>query len=354
MNENMLNKKNIKEEIESEKEMFSIFNTNRKMRKKKSFRMIQNMKRNQRKNKIQRRKKKELKELMEPEKKMKKKNMEKKYEHKCMYKNIPDPGIVFQPENCKDIKKYKVVMLGCCKDVANYLHKNLMILELLGDQFLDYRMVIYENDSSDITRQILMEYKNERFKCIFENDIKIKERTERLAYIRNILLDNYYQIQETFHAEYMMMIDLDDRLFSGKIINSISSCFGFDVNQWDVLTGNQSKIYYDIYALRIKNMIEYDFLVEILKIKKKISDKRRRKLTHRILNRFNYPPMPPSYLVPVESAFGAVSIYKSSSIKDAKYIGMNGNIPICEHVPFNKTIRNNGGKIFINSRMLTE
>ena len=152
----------------------------------------------------------------------------------------------------------------------------------------------------------------------------------------------------------MIMIDLDDRLFSGKIINSISSCFGFDVNQWDVLTGNQSKVYYDIYALRIKNMIEYDFLQEIMKIKKKISERRRRKLTYQILNRFNHPPMPPSYLVPVESAFGAASIYKSSSIRDAKYIGMNGNIPICEHVPFHERIRVHGGRIFINSRMLTE
>lgn len=345
MNENILEKKNMKKEIE----MHSVFTSNHKMRKKKSFRMIQKIKRNQRKNKMLRRKK-ELKEKIEPEKK----NMNKKYVYKCMYKNVPDPGINFNPENCKDIQKYKVVMLGCCKDVANYLHKNLMILELLGNQFLDYRMIIYENDSSDITRQILMEYKNERFKFIFENNLDIKERTERLAYIRNILLDHYHQIQESFQAEYMMMIDLDDRLFSGKIINSISSCFGFDVNQWDVLTGNQSEIYYDIYALRIKNLIEYDFLQEILKIKKKISDKRRKRLTHRILNRFNHPPMPPSHLVPVDSAFGAVSIYKSSSIKNAKYIGINGTVPICEHVPFHKTICKNGGKIFINSRMLTE
>ena len=196
MDESILNKKKIGEGLE----MHSVFGSNHKMKKKLSFRMIQKIKRNQRKNRIQQKKKREIKEMNESNKK-KKKNMEKKYEYKCMYKNIPDPGIDFQPDKCKDIKKYKVVMLGCCKDVANYLHKNLLILELLGDQFLDYRMVIFENDSSDMTRQILMEYKNERFKCIFENNLKIKERTDRLAYIRNILLDEYYKIQETFQAE---------------------------------------------------------------------------------------------------------------------------------------------------------
>jgi hypothetical protein len=348
MNEEKYEEENIDTKIE---EMQTVFTSRkRKIKRNKSFRMIQQMrKKNKQKN---HKRKKELNDMIQN--KNEKNNNKKDKKNKCVYKNVADHSILFEPEKCSNIKNYKVVMLGCCKDVANYLHKNLMILELLGNQFLDYRMVIYENDSSDITRQILMEFKNDKFEFIFENDLKIKERTERLAYIRNILLDRFYQIQETFQADYMIMIDLDDRIFSGKLINSLSTCFGFDVDKWDVLTGNQSKIYYDVYALRIKNLIEHDFLQEILKIKKKTSSKKRKKIINRVLNRFNYPVISPSYLVPVQSAFGAIGIYKISSIKNAKYIGMKGKIPICEHVPFHKSICDEGGKIFINSHLLTE
>ncbi len=344
-----MEEENINEKI-GEKKMFNLFSSNKKPRKQKKYKIQQIKKKNHRRFK----KKKEIQEMLTKENTKKREIKEKKLKYKCIYKNVADTSISFQSENCSSIQKYKVIMLGCCKDVANYLHKNLMILELLGNQFLDYRMIIYENDSSDMTRQILMEFNHPKFEFIFENDVKIKERTDRLAYIRNILLNRFHQLQETFQADYMIMIDLDDRIFSGKIINSISTCFGFDVNKWDVLTGNQTKIYYDVYALRIPNIIEHDFLQEIFKIKKKTSDKRRKKIIHRVLNRYNHPPMPPSYLVPVTSAFGAIGIYKISCLKNATYVGMKGKIPICEHVPFHKTICDEGGKIFINSRLLTE
>ncbi len=345
-----MEEENINEKI-GEKKMFNLFSSNKKPKKQKKYKMIQQIKK---KNHRRFKKKKEIQEMLTKENTKKREIKEKKLKYKCIYKNVADTSISFQSENCSSIQKYKVIMLGCCKDVANYLHKNLMILELLGNQFLDYRMIIYENDSSDMTRQILMEFNHPKFEFIFENDVKIKERTDRLAYIRNILLNRFHQLQETFQADYMIMIDLDDRIFSGKIINSISTCFGFDVNKWDVLTGNQTKIYYDVYALRIPNIIEHDFLQEIFKIKKKTSDKRRKKIIHRVLNRYNHPPMPPSYLVPVTSAFGAIGIYKISCLKNATYVGMKGKIPICEHVPFHKTICDEGGKIFINSRLLTE
>ncbi len=353
MVEGKYEEENIDTKIEEIKEMQTIFTSKKKnMKKNKSFRMIQQMRRRNQKRVHKR--KKELNDFIKNDKDKKKEKNKKNKKYKCVYKNVADSSILFEPEKCSNIKNYKVVMLGCCKDVANYLHKNLMILELLGNQFLDYRMVIYENDSSDITRQILMEFKNDKFEFIFENDLKIKERTDRLGYIRNILLDRFYQIQETFQADYMIMVDLDDRIFSGKIINSLSTCFGYDVNKWDVLTGNQSEIYYDVYALRIKNVIEHDFLQEILKIKKKTSEKKRKRIIKRVLNQYNHPPMPPSHLVPVISAFGAVGIYKISCLKNARYIGMNGKVPICEHVPFHKKICEQGGRIFINSRLLTE
>ena len=59
-----------------------------------------------------------------------------------------------------------------------------------------------------------------------------------------------------------------------------------------------------------------------------------------------------SSFIEVDSAFGGLAIYKTSSIpKNAKYIGENkNNNPICEHVRFHKFIKdsatfNNNPKI---------
>ena len=57
--------------------------------------------------------------------------------------------------------------------------------------------------------------------------------------------------------------------------------------------------------------------------------------------------------IEVDSAFGGFVIFKKNILKNCLYVGTypDGS-PICEHVPFNKQIRNNGGRIFINPQLI--
>ena len=59
-------------------------------------------------------------------------------------------------------------------------------------------------------------------------------------------------------------------------------------------------------------------------------------------------------LIPVNSAFGGIAIYKIKSIQECRYNGLyDDEGEKCEHVDFNECIRSKGGKIFINSSFLT-
>ena len=59
-------------------------------------------------------------------------------------------------------------------------------------------------------------------------------------------------------------------------------------------------------------------------------------------------------IIPVDSAFGGLAIYRKSNIPDnAKYIGLSLNgEKICEHVSFHNSIRQNQGSIFINPKLI--
>ncbi len=53
------------------------------------------------------------------------------------------------------MRQQRVVMAGLARNVAHILGQTIRRVEHLGSQFGDYRVVIYENDSSDATRERL-------------------------------------------------------------------------------------------------------------------------------------------------------------------------------------------------------
>ena len=60
-----------------------------------------------------------------------------------------------------------------------------------------------------------------------------------------------------------------------------------------------------------------------------------------------------SDLIEVKSCFGGLGIYKTKFIKNCKYYGgEDTDNEVCEHVAFNECIYANGGKLFINPKMI--
>ena len=64
------------------------------------------------------------------------------------------------------------------------------------------------------------------------------------------------EINKDKYYDYFIILDMDDVNYSGNFVDSIETCF--DYENWDVLTANSSGIYYDLWALRKKEDMEYD------------------------------------------------------------------------------------------------
>lgn len=82
---------------------------------------------------------------------------------------------------------YDVIIVGCARNIESHLSNTKEKLEMIKSLFKSSKIIIYENDSTDKTLDILNEWNKDNFiQLITEKDVK-GIRTERLAYARNLL-----------------------------------------------------------------------------------------------------------------------------------------------------------------------
>jgi hypothetical protein len=175
---------------------------------------------------------------------------------------------------------------------------------------------------------------------------KYPKRTERLAYIRNTLID---MVQKEF--DYCLMIDLDNVFSNNLSKEAFESCFNLPFD-WDVVTGN-SRYYYDIWALKVKELCEFDCVNKCEEDResyrgyysKEDIDEGCVGQIGQIMSTMKEPMY-------VENAFNVGAFYKLSSIKPCcKFRGIKeGNKEICEHRAFQDCIKSHGGKIVFNPK----
>ena len=250
-------------------------------------------------------------------------------------------------QNQDTMKQYSVVFGGTVRNIEKYIKKNLEHIDKCGKKFKDYAVVIYENDSSDNTKKILEENKKDNYYYIFDTTNE-SSRTKRIAYGRNQVLN---KVRELNSYDFLIMLDLDDVNESGKFVKTIDSCF--TNNDWDVLTGNQTDKYYDIWAFRKTGLLDWDCWREYSKATKNgMSDSEaKHKYVYGVITIFE-----PGQLIEVDSAFSGIAIYRLKSLPEqCNYKGYydDDGSELCEHVPFHQCIKKNGGKIFINTNFLT-
>jgi hypothetical protein len=253
----------------------------------------------------------------------------------------------------KIIGSKSIIIAGCCRNVENFITQNLNIINLIGEQFSKYQVLIYENDSTDATRQILYDRKKSNYEYIFEDNINIQKRTERIAYCRNKLINKIYKDYTEY--DYVLFVDMDDVLASGKLVETIGSCFMYNSDQWDGMFANSSSYYYDIWALRKKGYLESDVWNNVYTLQKVGIEYQQAVDKCVTTYQINYPI--DSKLLPVISAFGGAGLYKLSTLLKLKpqYKGVEEthiNGMICEHVPFNQLLNLAKAKLYINPRML--
>lgn len=216
----------------------------------------------------------------------------------------------------------KVIICGVCKNVEETFVYTKEILEEIGDLFADYRVIVYENNSSDKTVfclnqwaesnakvHVTSEYlRQDQLEAIVVNKTKDGQlfRPELIARARNIVLEKALT-QEYEDFPYIIWVDMDFSIRPN--LEGLIEVFTTD-REWDAVFAYgiaKTGEYWDWYAARY---LAFPFGPELLGNawyqmagirEKSISLKR------------------DSDWFPVYSAFGGCGIYKKSSIRGCRY-----------------------------------
>lgn len=215
----------------------------------------------------------------------------------------------------------KVLICGVCQNVESRLVKTKMIMESIGALFDDYRILIYENNSTDRTPEILASWTRANPKVWLKSENLSDEEladvivnvysngspflTERIARARNIVLA---EALSPAYADFPYLIWMDMDFVRFPNFEGFIDTFQSE-QEWDAVFAygvDPSNIYWDWYAFRDAN---FPIGPELLGMY----------WWH--LNKYlTLTEQDPWY--PVHSAFGGCGIYKKASIQDCYYSGL--------------------------------
>lgn len=208
---------------------------------------------------------------------------------------------------------------------------------------------IIESDSEDSTVEVLQN------RCLVQSNfsfysagnlrLNFKERTERIAYCRNLYLDYINENKISNSVDFIVVVDFDG-INDCLSQNSIANCF-VDLN-WDAIFPYQKNYYYDVYALRHKYWAPNDpFTQENFLVEAGISPYIARYFS--LVLRKRIKPNN-SKRLKVDSAFGGIGIYKSHCFRIlVRYSGKtDSGEQVCEHVNFHRQLNDSGMNLYID------
>lgn len=209
---------------------------------------------------------------------------------------------------------------------------------------LEYSCVIVESNSEDNTVQLLNDWASVTPNVtIITLGTLEGSRTQRIARCRN----EYLKYLDGH--DYMLVVDLDEILvLNSDFKQQLDSCFAR--SDWDAIASNRRKHYYDIWALRSRELGCVDDCWEKLKNPVfflqtgKFIGTRLEPDWDKYLTRFKKNIPSTSHWIECQSAFGGMALYKVSSITGRKYDGNK----TCEHVSFHTGLR-----MFINPNFMS-
>jgi hypothetical protein len=246
-----------------------------------------------------------------------------------------------------------ILITGIVKDVATTLMSDIERLSMAFSRFSEISWFLVESNSTDKSLEILsklsLEMSNFHYVSIEPRKDPKKSRTEDLAEARNRYVEEVKQNPQFSSLEYVVISDFNN-LNRSLSKPAVDSCFEAEVD-WDVCCANQSGKYYDIWALRHPLWSPNDCWDSHAFFRKHtfVPETSLRIAVNSRMLRIKKS----SDWIEVDSAFGGLAIYKKSVILNAFYQGLTANQkPICEHVPFNLQIRQQGGRIFINPKFI--
>lgn len=251
-----------------------------------------------------------------------------------------------------DLSKLKILVAGTARNCERTIRKEVEYLNKALRFCRDLSWFVVESDSSDATvyqlESIAKDIPSFRFSSLGKLTESLPLRTQRLAYCRNIYIQELRSNPFYADIDYLIVADLDG---TNELVSEdgVKSCW--TRLDWDVCTANQRGPYYDIWALRHSLWSpsdcfrQFDFLSSH-------GMKERFAVWAAIRSKMITIPEDSEW-IEVDSAFGGLAVYRRRVIEDVSYIGVDAvGAEVCEHVALNHQIRSKGGRIFINPRLV--
>jgi len=262
----------------------------------------------------------------------------------------------------KLMENMNIIIYGTIRNIEKYFSQSFTNLEILASYFKKTFIIIFENDSTDSTRDSLITWLNSnklenivKFIILEDNlDQKYPLRATRLAYCRNKILDFIFQNNYDKEYEYAIHCDLDNRFWEIDY-NSVCNSFQYPLDKWDVMTSvSRNKKYYDYWALRVENCW---FNKNIFSCEAEWPETNFETKTHEFIDILKKT----NNLLSCTSSFNGLGIYKLSSMKNSRYSSIfeckecNGLKQGCwednDHIGLHKSMIENNCSIFINTKM---
>ncbi len=160
----------------------------------------------------------------------------------------------------------KLLVVGTARNCETSLKKNINRISRACKDFSEVSFYFVESDSSDKTKAVLVKMQNEvnnfDFISMGTLEVLIPDRVERIRFCRNKYIEFLKKKQNSAQSfDYVMVVDLD-KVNSKLSRRAVTSCFSTD-QKWDACFANQKFGYYDLYALRAPDWINYDIFKEL-------------------------------------------------------------------------------------------
>ena len=246
-----------------------------------------------------------------------------------------------------------IVICALARNVSHVIEKNKKRLEIIGEKFKNYKIVIIENDSVDGSREKLDDWSKANSNVILLDCCDIGsckcELKKRHGYDIGSISSERFQNMATYrdrylayvkkhfsNYEYMLVMDFD--LDGSTNIEGLYISLSYD--DWDAIFINGMStipgtcgliaVPYDSLAYRNENQsIDKKYNIVFLNL-------------CMIIDNYKHCN---NKLTPVKSAFNGYGLYRIKSIINCTY---SNNCDSCEHICLAKCMIANNKKLFIN------
>ena len=248
------------------------------------------------------------------------------------------------------IKNKSILVTGIARNVAKIIPREVIrIQKEMENIFEEVNFLVIESDSIDNTTKVLNEIKNKKnnfnYKSLGKIETSLPNRIQRLAFCRNAYVKEIRENKLYQDVDFVAIVDFDiknNRLKLNQLKKLISEC------SWSAIFANQTGLYYDIYALRKKGWVDNDCFTEYRKFSISMSAQDAKELA--IWSKMKKIKKG-SPLIPVDSAFGGLGIYRKNVFMNFDYSLLPKRLHESEHVSLHKKITDSNGLLFIAPNM---